>query len=102
MNKNLIVAIVAALEGREADFRSSAAGSEIELIDTFAGIATWAFGFKRGLKPKPSWGFWPACQDPAPEARFVVYPGDDRYPVKEGVEAIPLGDLTILLREAVG
>ncbi len=94
--------VLAAPEGTEANFYRTAAGAEIDLLLSFPGGSTWAVEIKRSLVAKPSKGFWFACDDLAPAARFVVYPGDERYAVKEGVEAISLADLMALLREAAG
>jgi uncharacterized protein len=42
----------------------------------------------RGRKPRR--GFYRACEDLQPDQRFMVYPGNDRYPIGDGVEAIGL------------
>ncbi|HVX32891.1 MAG TPA: hypothetical protein VHA80_07095 [Solirubrobacterales bacterium] len=39
-----------------------------------------------------------AIEDLAPERGFVVYPGEDRHRVAEGIEAISLADLLADLR----
>ncbi|RJT30061.1 hypothetical protein D3227_31060 [Mesorhizobium waimense] len=38
-------------------------------------------------------GFHQACEDLAPEQRFVVFPGSEHFPLQHGVEAVPLQDL---------
>jgi len=48
---------------------------------------------KRGLDPKPSRGFHGACKDVKPEARFVVYPGTERYAMSKEVGAVSLAKL---------
>jgi len=48
---------------------------------------------KRSLAPRPERGFHAACEDLQPTRRFVVYPGDDRWPLSNGVEAIGLDAL---------
>jgi hypothetical protein len=53
----------------------------------------WAVEIKRSLTPRPERGFHSACADLAPERRFVVYPGEEAYPVGNDVEAVPLVDL---------
>jgi len=42
--------------------------------------------------------YWLACEDLVPDARFIVYPGVERCPVRKGLEAIGLIDLMKLLR----
>ena len=54
---------------------------------------------KRSLAPTPGRGFHEACRDLAPERKFVVYPGDDRWPLGDGIEVLGLG---ALLAEVIG
>ena len=37
---------------------------------------------------RPGKGFYNACEDVQPNKSFVVYAGEERYPVSEGVEAM--------------
>lgn len=53
----------------------------------------WAVEVKRSLSPKVERGFHAACDDLQPQRRLVVYPGDQRYPLAQGVEVMPLADL---------
>ena len=77
----------------EASFYRASGGAEIDLILTLPGRRPWAVEVKRSLNPRPSKGFHSACQDVEPEAKFVVYPGDERYRVAEDIEALRLLDL---------
>jgi hypothetical protein len=45
------------------------------------------------MAPKAGRGFYAACEDLTPARRFVVYPGDDRWPLADGVEVIGLDAL---------
>ena len=74
----------------EACFYRAAGGAEIDLLLTLPGRKPWAIEIKRSLDPKPRKGFHSACRDVGPEARFVVYPGTERFTVVDGVEAISL------------
>jgi len=56
-----------------------------------------AVEIKRSLSPRPERGFHSACADLKPERRFLVYPGDEAYPLADGIEAIPLPNLARLL-----
>jgi len=82
----------------DANYYRAAGGAEIDLVLTLPGRRPWAIEIKRRLDPKPARGFFSACGDIDPEARFVVYPGTDRYQVARNVEAISLKQL---LREIV-
>ena len=82
--------IAAAPEGTRANFYRTAAGAEIDVLLTLPGGALWAVEIKRSLQPKLERGFHHACSDLAPTRRLLVYPGDERYPLGEGVEVMSL------------
>ena len=77
----------------EASFYRSSGGAEIDLVLTLPGREPWAIEVKRSLNPRPARGFHSACQDVRPEAKFVVYPGEERYKVAGDTEAVSLLDL---------
>ena len=77
----------------EASFYRASGGAEIDLVLTLPGRRPWAIEVKRSLNPRPSRGFHSACKDVRPEAKFVIYPGDEPYRVAEDVEALRLVDL---------
>jgi hypothetical protein len=52
---------------------------------------------KSGLSPRLEKGFHFARQDLKPGKSFVVYSGDDRYPLGEDTEAIGLRGLASIL-----
>lgn len=86
--------IAAAPSGSEAYFYRSSAGAEIDLLLRLHGRqAPWAIEIKRGLAPKIERGYHLACVDVRPARRRVVYGGTERFPLAEGVEAVPLVDL---------
>ena len=80
-------------ERSEACFYRASGGAEIDLVLTLPGRKPWAIEVKRSLDPKPARGYHNACEDMRPEARFVVYPGAERFPVSRGVEAVSLAEL---------
>ncbi len=82
--------IAAAPEGSTANFYRTAAGAEIDLLLTLPGGALWAIEIKRSLAPKVERGFYSACEDLKPQRKIVIYPGAEAFPLKEGVEAMPL------------
>ena len=79
-------------EGTNAHFYRTGAGAEIDLVIEF-GRHRWAIEIKRSSAPKLTRGFHVACEDIEPTERFVVYPGREAFPMGEGIEAVPLGDL---------
>lgn len=86
--------IAAAPNGTEAWFFRTAAGAEIDLLLALPGQRKpWAIEVKRGLAPKLERGFHVACDTVRPDRRLVVYGGDERFPLAEGVEAVSLLDL---------
>jgi len=77
-----------------ASFYRTAAGAEIDLVLELPGKhGLWAIEIKRSLAPKLDRGFHLACDDVAPEARFVVYGGVEPFPIAKGTEALPVADL---------
>lgn len=86
--------IAAAPRGTEAYFFRTSAGAEIDLLLQLPGrAAPWAVEFKRSIAPKIERGFHAACETVAPERRWVVYGGTERFSIAAGVEAIALDDL---------
>ncbi len=77
----------------EANFYRSSGGAEIDLILTLPGRKPWAIEVKRSLDPRPRRGFHNACEDVRPEAKFVVYPGDERYRLAKDIEAVTVLDI---------
>lgn len=80
-------------DGTEAYYFRTSGGAEINLILQWPSGERWALEVKRSLAPSPSRGFYEACNDLKPHRRFVVYPGEERFPLKAGSEALPLMSL---------
>ena len=85
--------LVLAPRGTEANFSRTAAGAEIDLVLTLPGGKLWAVEIKRSSAPKLERGFHLACADLKPARRFVVYPGDDRFPLDAETEVLGLAEL---------
>ncbi len=78
----------------KASFYRTAAGAEVDLVLELPGQkAPWIVEIKSGLTAKTGKGFYNARQDVAPARSFVVYAGEDRYPLNENVEAVSLNGL---------
>ena len=78
-------------------FYRTGAGAEIDLLLEIPGEGLWAVEIKRGLAPKLEKGFHHARADLRPDRSFVLYAGEERYPLTEGVEAISLAALAGIL-----
>jgi predicted AAA+ superfamily ATPase len=74
-------------------FFRTAAGAEIDLLLQDGSGQTVAVEAKYTLSPKPLRGFWLAYRDLGCRAGYVVYPGEEEYPVGEGVRALPVGKI---------
>ncbi len=83
----------------EPSFYRANGGAEIDLILQWRNGQTWAIEIKRSTTPKLERGFFSACEDVKPAKKFVVYPGAERYRIKEDVVALPL---IALLQELAG
>lgn len=85
-------------ERTHSGFYRTSAGAEIDILLQLPGkTKPWAIEIKYGLSPKPSRGFHQAIQDLEAEKAFVVYSGDERFPLSETTEAIGLRELSTLL-----
>jgi len=94
--------LTAAPDRTMASFYRTAAGAEIDLVLELPGSrGLWAIEIKRGLSPAPGRGFHNARADLEPTRSFVVYSGEDRHPVAEGVEAIGLCEMAAVLMSGI-
>ncbi|PWB67777.1 MAG: ATPase [Holophagae bacterium] len=91
--------LAVAPEGAQGFYYRTSGGAEVDLLLRFPDGRSWAIEVKRSLAPRPERGFHSACADLRPQRRFVVYPGDDSYPVGDGVQAVSLLQLAMELVE---
>lgn len=89
-------------DGTEAHFYRTSNGTEIDLILTIGGGQHWAIEVKRTSAPKVERGFHSACAEIRPTRRFIVYPGEERFPLDDTTDAISLGGLAELLQASTG
>ncbi len=81
-----------------ASFYRTLAGAEIDLLLEIPGKrGPWAIEIKRGLSGGPGKGFHHACADVKPERAFVVYSGEERYPISKDVEAVGLREMVSII-----
>jgi len=76
-----------------ASFFRTAAGAEIDLILELPSGALWAIEIKLGISPKCERGFHQGMKDIQPDRAFVVYSGNERYPLTDEIEAIGVKEL---------
>jgi hypothetical protein len=77
----------------EAYFYRTSAGAEIDLLlldDTGRPVAV---EIKYSLSPKPGKGFWSAIDDLACEKAFVIFPGDESYPLQKNAFTLPVAQM---------
>lgn len=72
-------------------------GAEIDLLFEKGGRPEIAIEVKRSMAPSPEKGFALACDDLQIEQRYLVYPGNERIPLRHGAQAIGLQALATLL-----
>jgi uncharacterized protein len=77
-------------------FYRTAAGTELDLVIE-RGTRKVGVEIKFSSAPKPTKGFWQALQDLQLDRAFVVAPVMRRYPLAEGVEVIPVGEVKTIL-----
>jgi uncharacterized protein len=80
-------------DGVQGFFYRTGGGAEIDLLLSWPGGDLWALEIKRSLSPKLERGFHAACADLEPARRYIVYPGKERYPIAQGIEAVPLKEM---------
>jgi uncharacterized protein len=78
---------------RRAYYYRTQDGAEVDLVFERAGQPELAIEIKRASAPSVERGFHVACEDLGVTQRYVVYPGDDAFALRAGVQAIGLKDL---------
>jgi uncharacterized protein len=74
-------------------FYRTANGAEIDLLIERGGRPEIAIEIKRSSAPSLSRGFGQACEDLGVTQRYVVYPGTERFGLRQGVEAVGVGEM---------
>jgi uncharacterized protein len=75
-------------------------GAELDLL-LMRGGRRWGFEFKCTDAPAITKSMHIALKDLGLERMWVVYPGEDRYPMHEQIEALPLRDIPQVCAEAL-
>ena len=74
-------------------FYRTFAGAEIDLVLEFSLGKCWAIEIKLSSAPTVSRGFYTAADDINAERRILVHKGKHCFPMRNGVEAMPLLDV---------
>jgi len=83
----------------QACFYLTNAGAEIDLLLADLPKGPVAIEIKYSLSPKVAKGFWNGYEDLGCKKGFIVYPGEEYYPVGKNVFALPVKDLGKIVEE---
>ena len=73
----------------QPSFYRTSAGAEIDLVLDFGHKhGKWAIEIKRTLSPRVEKGFTSGIETIKPQKSFIVYSGEERYPISRDVEVI--------------
>ena len=92
--------IAAAGAERTAYFYRTQVGAEIDLVLEKGGHPDIAIEVKRASAPRPERGFSIACDDLKITRRYVVYPGEESFALRNGAQAISLAQMCAELRDS--
>ncbi len=85
----LIEQVLNLRQPRDAAFYRTAAGAELDLVVKPSRQPMTGYEMKYSLSPSMSKGFWSSIEDLDIPKTYVVYPGEEAWPLKEGVEVVP-------------
>jgi len=83
----------------EYNYYKTATQAEIDLVLHTPDNETWAIEIKRTSAPKPTRGFYEACNDVRATHKWIVNANKDRYPLPGEVEVIGLIEFLTLLKK---
>ena len=99
----MIENILSVLPNRtEAYFYRTAAGAEIDLLLKLPDKGLWAIEIKNSVAPKIKQGFHLACKDVNATQKYVVYGGDDEFPIGKDTIVMSLRNLLMKLHALSG
>ncbi|OGY87079.1 MAG: ATPase [Candidatus Kerfeldbacteria bacterium RIFOXYA2_FULL_38_24] len=76
----------------ESYFYRTNSGAEIDLLFLTNNLEPVAIEIKYSLSPKISKGFWQATEDIKCKKKFILYPGQESYKIKNDVEILSVND----------
>jgi uncharacterized protein len=71
-------------------FYRTAAGAEADLVIEFSANNIWAIEIKLSSAPTVDRGFHHACDDLKATRRIVIHRGNEAFPMRGGIDALPL------------
>lgn len=74
----------------ETYFYRTSAGAEIDLVIKMPNAEVWAVEIKYGVAPKLNKHYSRTCDDVGATQKYVVYSGNDEFPVRDNVRVISL------------
>lgn len=89
---------IQALPDWNASFYRTRQGAELDLV-LARGRSSIAIECKASAAPTVTRGFWKAIEDVQPQQVYVVAPVNQGYPLREGVEVMPLDALVAALQQ---
>lgn len=84
----------------ETYFYRTAAGAEIDLVIRMPSSEIWAVEIKHGVSPKLSKHYNETCADIGATRKYVIYGGDDTFPLGNDITMISLRKFMQELRSA--
>lgn len=82
----------------ESYFYRTAAGAEIDLVLKMPSSEIWAIEIKHGVAPKLGKHYSQICDDVGATRKYVVYGGNDEFPVGDDVMVMSLAGIVEKLR----
>ena len=77
----------------ETYFYRTAAGAEVDLVIRMTSSEIWAIEIKHGVAPKLGKHYSQTCDDVGATHKYILYGGDDEFPVGNDVKIISLSGL---------
>jgi len=74
----------------QCSYYRTSSQANLDLVLEGPNNQTWAIEIKRSLSPAASKGFHYACEDISATHKFIIYPGQDKYPMANNVETVGL------------
>lgn len=83
----------------ETYFYRTAAGAEIDLVIKMPSGDIWAIEIKYGTAPKLNKHFGHTCDDVGANRRYIVYSGNDEFPINNDVTVTSLSNIMAALQD---
>lgn len=84
----------------ETYFYRTAAGAEIDLVIKMPSSEIWAIEIKHGVAPKIGKHYSQTCDDVGASHKYILYGGEDEFPVGNNIKIISLPGLMERLQSA--